>query len=74
MKYYSIFAEIIFTIIVAGALGFIASLLAYAILQLFNLSGDQLLQEASHYGSVVFGIVIGYRLNDVIRYRKKTTK
>lgn len=74
MKYYSIFAEIFFTFIVASALSFLVSVLAYMTLQLFSLSNDELLQQTSLIGTAAFGVVVGYRLNDVIRSRKKTAK
>lgn len=73
-KQSNIFLELIVTILVAGILSVVAYFAAVLFLQLFNPSSEELALQANAFCSTIFGLVVGYKLNDIIRTRKTTKK
>ena len=76
-KQHNIFLELIITILIAGILSVVAYFLAIFVLQLFNHSDEKLIFEANTFSATIFGLAVGYKLNDIIRTRKtdkRTTK
>lgn len=70
-KPHNVLVEIFITFIAASVVSLVAYFLAIVVLQFFDLSNDRLMVEANMFGLVIFGVAVGYRLNDIVRLRKK---
>jgi hypothetical protein len=69
---YKLFTEIFFTLVVAFILSLLFSFFLYFIFANLGIS-DKMASYVNFGSGIVFGLAVGYRLNDLLNRKKKKT-